>query len=91
MHSMHHMELSPLWRGQRAQDGVVEHVDAATKARFTSRDDRVHLGNLGPEFLAHLRRRQAFGDRHRGRFDTVGHVTESHDNQGFYAIARGGA
>ena len=86
MHSMHHMELSPLWRGQWAQDGMVEHVDAASKAHFALRYDGIHLDNLGPEFVAHLRRRQAFRDRHCGGFDSAGHVTESDDDQGFYGI-----
>jgi len=78
--SVNHVKSSPLWSGQRAEDGMVEHVDAAPKARFTLSDDRVHLGNLGPEFFAHLRRWQAFRYRHRGRFDSGGHVTQSHDD-----------
>ena len=82
MLAMHHMKLSPLWRGQRAQDGMVEHVDATSKARFAPRYDCIHLDDLGPEFFAHLRRWQAFRDRHRRRLDSARHVTQSHDDKG---------
>jgi hypothetical protein len=33
---------------------MVEHVDPSPEARFTLRDDRVHLANLGPEVGSNL-------------------------------------
>ena len=59
MPSVHHMKFSPLWRSQRAQNRMVEHVDAAPEARFTLRDNRVHRLNLCPDLLSHFIRRQA--------------------------------
>src|SRR5450432_3734014 len=42
MPSMNHVEFSPLWRSQRAQNRMVKDVDAASEARFTLRDDGIH-------------------------------------------------
>jgi hypothetical protein len=43
---MHYVKLSPLWRGQRTQNRMIEDADALAEARFTPRDNCIHLGNL---------------------------------------------
>ena len=68
MASMHHMQFSPLWRGQRAQDRVVEHVNPAAEACFTLRDDGIHLPDHVAELGAYLLHWQAFRHRHRRGF-----------------------
>ena len=54
MPAMHYVEFSPLWRGQRAQNWMVEHVDPAAEARFTLRDDRVHGLDFCSEVISHV-------------------------------------
>jgi hypothetical protein len=89
MPSMHQMKLSPLCRSQRTQKRMVEQVDPAPEAHFTLRDDRIHRHNLCPELASHLLHRQAFRLRDRRCFASGGHVTQSHDDQGQYAMRHG--
>ncbi len=81
MPSMNHVEFSPLWRSQRAQNRMVKDEDAASEARFTLRDDGIHRFELCRDLASHRVDRQAFRHRHRRRFDSAGHVTQSHDDE----------
>ena len=69
----------------------VTFLNPAAEARFTLRDDGIHLPDHGPELGTHLLHRQAFRHRHRRGFYSARHMPTSQNDQGFYAIAHGGA
>src|SRR5208283_5830894 len=86
MLAVHPMKLSPLTRGQRPKDGMVEHSGSLAEAGFASRNHFVHSRDPRPDFAYDLFTRHAARLSTFRRFPSLGQVSKSGDHKCSHAI-----